>query len=511
MVNSTLLNFNEIFDSLPEDIFDEIFSHLTIREILELRTVCKAFLKATQLRQVWFRAIRRQILGENLTLTRQRKPLGDLETKELEYLARRTMKLAKNMAAHNPRPTSYVTVRDQFRDNEQHSGAEIYITQVMLMDGLAGSKWLLCMSGGFKISVWEILPDPVSCVPAGRWDNPSPMLDVKLNTLPDAEATLAITMQDKAQPGSYRAAIMKLSPLESGKIPAFITLDVLPKPTGSLVYFRGDLLFFFRRRTGNITVINWRTRAEAVFHVKTEEPEELHAYRAFEIHAGKIGLVTVDQIFVFDFPSDEATLFGSSTPRLPLAVHSLTVAGEKMKVEKATIVPYPPTWQLLLPSPDFGMSVILRRKVNSAAHEAFHYLISWNNPTEKEQKGQDSEPAADIQIRCFRKAVIAPHYCADIKYAKSGRGIVLCEAKRNVKNGKSPRKQEGLSAFDPRRRHHLTGEVVWDNEMPWRPFAGIDLPDKVLLNGCTAIDHDDGEGRIVIGTSEGKITILDFA
>lgn len=110
------------------------------------------------------------------------------------------MKLAKNMAAHNPRPTSYTSVRDQARGNEQQSGAEIYITQVMLMDGLAGSKWLLCMSGGFKISVWEILPDPVSCVPAGRWDNASPMLDVKLNTVPDAEGRLAITMQDKSQP-----------------------------------------------------------------------------------------------------------------------------------------------------------------------------------------------------------------------------------------------------------------------------------------------------------------------
>lgn len=109
------------------------------------------------------------------------------------------MKLAKNMAAHNPRPTSWTTVRDQIQSNEQQSSAEIYITQVMLMDGLAGSKWLLCMSGGFKISVWEILADPVSCVPAGRWDNPSPMLDVKLNTIPSAEATLAITMQDKGQ------------------------------------------------------------------------------------------------------------------------------------------------------------------------------------------------------------------------------------------------------------------------------------------------------------------------
>ncbi|KIO30691.1 hypothetical protein M407DRAFT_20221 [Tulasnella calospora MUT 4182] len=503
MVKLALLNFNEIFDTLPEDIYGEIFSHLTIREILELRTVCKAFVKATQLRQVWFQAIQRQILGENLTLTRQRKPLGDLETKELEYLARRTMKLAKNMAAHNPRPTSYTTVRDQIQGNNQQSGAEIYITQVLLMDGLAGSKWLLCMSAGYKISVWEILPDPVSCVPAGRWDNSSPMLDVKLNSVSDAEATLAITMQDKGQPGSYRAVIMKLSPLESGKIPAFTTVDVLPKPPGSLVYFQGDLVFFFRRRTGNITVINWRTKAEAIFHV--QHGDEWPSYRAFEIHAGKIGFVTIDHIYVFDFPSDEATLFESPTPRLPLAVHSLSTAGASMKVEKATVVPYPPSWQLLLPSPDFGMSVILRRKVSSSAHEAFHYLVSWNTPTEKQAKDRDSEAAADIQIKCFRKAVIAPHYCADVKYAKSGRGVVLWQAK---KGGKV---QEGLSAFDPRRRHHLTGEVVWENDMPWRPFAGIDLPGNGLLNGCTAIDHDDGEGRIVVGTSEGKITILDFA
>ncbi|KAG8897393.1 hypothetical protein FRC00_004329 [Tulasnella sp. 408] len=504
MVKAALLNFNEIFDSLPEDIYDEIFSHLTIREILELRTVCKAFLRATQLRQVWFRAIHRQILGENLTLARQRKPLGELETKELEYLARRTMKLAKNMAAHSPRPTSYATVRDQFRGNEQQSGAEIYITQVMLMDGLAGSKWLLCMSGGFKISVWEILPDPVSCVPAGRWDNASPMLDVKLNTVPDAEGRLAITMQDRGQPGSYRCVIMKLSPLESGKIPAFTTLDILPKPTGSLVYFRGDLIFFFRRRLGNITVINWRTKAEAVFHVP--DGEELPSFRALEIHADKIGFVTIDHIFVFDFPSDEATLFESTTPRLPIAVHALTTEdGAPMKIEKAIIVPYPPSWQLFLPSPDFGMSVILRRKINPSAHEAFHYLISWNMPTEKEGKGQDPQAAADIQIKCFRKAVIAPHYCADVKYAKSGRGIILSQAKRSGKV------QEGLSAFDPRRRHHLTGEVVEDSEMPWRPFAPIELPSNVILNGCTAIDHDDGEGRIVVGTSEGKITILDFA
>lgn len=60
---------------------------------------------------------------------------------------------------------------------------------------------------------------------------------------------------------------MQLLPLESGKIPAFITLDVLPKPPGTILYFQGDLVFFFRRRTGNITVINWRTKAEAIFHV----------------------------------------------------------------------------------------------------------------------------------------------------------------------------------------------------------------------------------------------------
>lgn len=64
---------------------------------------------------------------------------------------------------------------------------------------------------------------------------------------------------------------MQLLPLESGKIPAFITLDVLPKPPGSILCFRGDLVFFFRRRTGNITVINWRTKAEAIFHVQDGE------------------------------------------------------------------------------------------------------------------------------------------------------------------------------------------------------------------------------------------------
>ncbi|KAG8953410.1 hypothetical protein FRC04_002252 [Tulasnella sp. 424] len=503
MSKPTLLNGNELFASLPEDVYDEIFSHLTIREILALRNICRAFMNATRIRQVWFHAIQREILGENLTLTRQRGPLRDLPTKDLEYLARRTMKLAKNMAAHNPRPTSWTTVRDQIQSNEQQSSAEIYITQVMLMDGLAGSKWLLCMSGGFKISVWEILADPVSCVPAGRWDNPSPMLDVKLNTIPSAEATLAITMQDKGQAGSYRAVIMQLLPLESGKIPAFITLDVLPKPPGSILCFRGDLVFFFRRRTGNITVINWRTKAEAIFHV--QDGEEWPSSRSFHIHAGKIAFVTIDHIYVFDFPSDETTLFGTQIPRLPLAVHPLTVGGEGMKVEKATVVPYPPSWQLLLPSPDFGMSVILRRKVNASAHEAFHYLISWNNPIEAKTSGQNAEPDADIQIKCFRKAVIAPHYCADVLYAKSGRGIVLWQAKRGGKV------QEGLSAFDPRRRHHLTGEVVWENEMPWRPFAGIELPSSALLSGCTTIDHDDGEGRVVVGTADGKITILDFA
>ncbi|KAG8990357.1 hypothetical protein FRB90_001800 [Tulasnella sp. 427] len=503
MAEPMLLSSGNPFNTVPEDIWEEIFSHMTIREILEVRTVCRAFYKATRLRQVWFRAIQRDIVGENLSICRQREPLRDLPTEELESLARKTMRLAKNMAAHNPRPTSWVSVRDQLQgpSNVQPSGAEIYITQILLLNGIGGSKWLLCMSAGYKISVWEILADPVSCVPAGRLDNPSPILDVQLNNDPEAESNLAITMQDKGRMQSYRAGIMKLSPLETGKIPAFITLETLERPPGSLIYFKGDLIFFFRRRTRNITVINWRTRAEAIFHMP--ECEEWPASRAFEIHAGKMGFVTMDHIYVFDFPSDEATLFGSSAPRLPIAVHPLKAAGAPMKVEKATIVPYPPAWQLVVPSPDYGMSVILRRKVSATAHEAFHYIISWNDPVQSDST--TPAPQSDVQIKSFRKAVIGGHYCADVKYARSGRGIVLWQAKRGGKL------QEGLSAFDPRRRHHLTGEVVWETEMPWRPFAGIDLPGNVVLSACTAFDTDDGEGRIVVGSSDGRITILDFA
>lgn len=113
-------------------------------------------------------------------------------------MAIKATKLARNLATPNPGPTPTAGIQliDQVPSINQ--GLNRYITQALFFPGTNGARWLMSVSAGYRISLWEILGDPLQALPAGRWDNPSSLLDVVLNKKLGEEATFAVTSRDRA-------------------------------------------------------------------------------------------------------------------------------------------------------------------------------------------------------------------------------------------------------------------------------------------------------------------------
>lgn len=135
----------------------------------------------------------------------------------------------------------------------------------------------------------------------------------------------------------------------------------------------------------------------------------------------------------------------------------------------------------------------MRRKNNPGDDEVVHYLVLWGP--------QQTIPV----ITLIRRARISGHYVADLKYARSGRGVLL-SSQRNEED----ELEEGILAFDVRRRHPKTGHVVPAAEAPWRPLSRVRLPPDARLENCTALDYDDAEGRVVVANQSGIISIFDL-
>lgn len=153
------------------------------------------------MRPVWINLIETEIRGRGVQLPRQRKPLSEMSTEELETLAIKAIKLSINMASPTPEPVSYLQQIDQGPEPRRVEERSIgpYITQVLFVRGTGGANWLISVATGFRISCWEVLSDPVSILPAGRWDSPLPIVDVDANRYSLHEGTLAVTHTTRSE------------------------------------------------------------------------------------------------------------------------------------------------------------------------------------------------------------------------------------------------------------------------------------------------------------------------
>ncbi len=143
---------------------------------------------------MWINAASKELFSNGFTLPRCRKPLKDLTGPELETCVTRGVQLYQNFNASTPTPASVFKSADQAPVEEMHGR---YITQVLFVKGENGSTWLLSSGAGCRISCFEVLSEPLSLLPAGRWDSPSTLLDVAANKVFGSEATLAVSTQNR--------------------------------------------------------------------------------------------------------------------------------------------------------------------------------------------------------------------------------------------------------------------------------------------------------------------------
>lgn len=215
------------------------------------------------------------------------------------------------------------------------------------------------------------------------------------------------------------------------------------------------------------------------------------------IHEGKLAVVTAETLYVWKYDEsiwDE----GEETADLPLLVVSLAAYGAK--IDSAYLTIFRPEWTL--PShPDsslLGMTIVMRRKAVSPWNdEIVPYVVYWTSSS--------TSSLEEVNYTQFEPQLVSPHYCADLRIAPSGRGLLVVQAR-----GDDNKIVERLESFDFIPRDPRTGLANSPTpRLTCRPVSLLDAPNGIVT--CTSMDYDDVEGRVVVASSEGKISLFEFA
>ncbi|KAJ7635754.1 hypothetical protein DFH06DRAFT_1220338 [Mycena polygramma] len=494
---------------LPDDVVIYLYDLLEVPGILTLRQTCKRMQKISELRIVWTNACTHQIL-------RHRYPfpevaLDTLTVPALERHVRHAYLLGCRWLSGEPLRGC---VHSEF---EATSGTPV--SDLRFVPGHAGN-WLLLVSKSIWsiITVWEIFDSGAPPIKRFEWSRRDCLLlSFVLNDDPASSAVLAVSI---IQEGHTYIEILSLRE-EAG----FRSLGTIDSPL-TPVHFRGDMLVLCDPIDVSV-VVNWRTGASALL----QRPQDA-SQTAISLHDHCIQVV-VGATYILVVRARSLTLFPNppltTDPPIvhaPLALHSFgwvdgvavtTIIGDSPHPDSSstsTSPPVPPLSILIRPEPDDPWAA-------DDAHSLDLYVLH-------------PEPL-------LPNSTLRPYSFPPVRTARvaSTRGSLQCSALHLGTHGSAvwiephDRSATGL-LHDPfgavplaRQNERLVcaafpGPLFRD----LRETAGLESSDsgehepvvvvgRTLrsneLNNWKALDYDEVRGRVAVGSTRGRITVLSLA
>ncbi|KAG8968400.1 hypothetical protein FRC03_007597 [Tulasnella sp. 419] len=486
---------------LPEDVIIEILVFLTVKDILRSRRLSKRFRHITSLRAVWLNAALYQVIGRGLSLPIQPTPLNEIGPKELEGLVVKATKLERNLLSALPLPTQTLLFEERVRN--------CYITQIFILPGYGG-RWIISVASGRFLTCWEILEDPLGALVAATWDNPGNILDVVVNSLPGHEGVVAIASHRQ---GQFTAEVLSLKSLQCGEVSVFEVIHNYPSFPGRLKLFKGDLLITFRGRSGICIFINWKTGFTAQLDTRALDGGEWEGARqclAVEILRNFVIILTQVGYYIFKVDAD-VTLHKSSA----YAPVYRFLWGD-LDPRAATICKFP----LDHTGNSFNLCILLRNKERTRSNE--DHVTQWLLP-HLDLDYLELQPRDWPNPILISTAVTGSHFQPDLHCGSSGRGFWM---QKIVSNPESARMEMAMDNAVHATRAELPEETPVSFDFSNRHFQmrshwipGISSPMKVnypstgdfSISRCTAMAYEDTVGRLVTGSFDGKVRLIDYA
>ncbi|KAF9038578.1 hypothetical protein BJ165DRAFT_1407721 [Panaeolus papilionaceus] len=255
-------------DSLPSDIYLQIFMHLDIPEILLVRRVCKEFLELSNSRVIWRNCLQKRVTDAHIPIPGlKNRSLDSLPPRDLERLVYRALELRKNWNAESPVKTreAVLPVADPVHVvslNFIRNGGRSLLVSLRLYTNLRPRV--------FHLEVWDLEDWLPRCV-AQRKMNQGEFRGMATNSFSrEGEAIIVLS----------NGVNLEVLGFDSATQDGFSVLRSIEAPTQPVQFLSGSLALM--RHTHHPNLLRLldvsSSQTDLVLQSRTAEPFETHGF-----------------------------------------------------------------------------------------------------------------------------------------------------------------------------------------------------------------------------------------
>ncbi|KAF8316482.1 uncharacterized protein EI90DRAFT_3158884 [Cantharellus anzutake] len=504
--------------TLHLDVLVEILTYLEVCDILALQRTRKDIRDVTRLHAVWKNVLEKQIIpsGESLSLP-SGVLLSDLSVGELKQAAIYAARLQRNWASEVPRVFTYTEF--------PVAVPSAYVQIAFLLPG-QGGKYLLTISGGNVVSIWHLEPNLRRSRRILIWGTSGAIVKAVPNSDSGDRATIALShVADQRE----HTTLYNLTFAENdrGKTTVHYEKIFEEELPGRLKILRGNLIGLYRGSNFRGYLFNYRR--QVMIELKGAQPitrfRGALGFPAMEVLSDCVIIIQPFSVDIFALPD----IAWNTEPQLPetdsvfqAQLISSAFLPEMVDWQSGIIIPYCAPYPAQRTSPPSQPISILVREKRGKLHIMNHFYVY--NPPKYDPKSlrlhahlsiTAASPGSFIETPLFvaqHRAGVHPHFFYDIVASpRSGRGLWL----ENTTSPVMSRSLERLILFNVGENvvddFPLSDIGLFDNsESTCRgaKAGGSNVPDGV--RNCSYCSFDDGTGRVVVATHDGRIRVLQF-
>ncbi|KAJ7213733.1 hypothetical protein B0H12DRAFT_370794 [Mycena haematopus] len=484
------------FHDLPDDVVIYLFELLDVPHILTLRQTCKRMHKISQLRIVWTNACNHQILHQCYPFPAE-VAIDALPVPDLERHVRHASLLVARWLSDRP---PYCGVCYEF---DATDGTPVY--DLRFLPGHAGTRIIAVSKSIWSIiAVWELSESGAPPLKRFEWSKRNSLLGkYVINGDKTSDAVLAVSV---IQGGHAHVEVLSIHKELGFRLLATIDSTLTP------VYFHGDVLVLCDPIDVSV-VMNWKSGVSAILRRPQDASQTAISLndRCIQVVFSVAGILVVRERSLTLFPNPPLT----ADPPLvhaPFAMHSF---GWVDGVAVATILGLTTDSNIDSPPP---LSILIR-------------------PESDDPWAADDDHELDLYVLhpepTFPHSTIRPYTFPPVHTARvpSSRGSLQCRDLRLGVHGTAvwiepqDRSSTGLLAdvhAPVARQNERLVCAVFPGPL-FRPGAAdpdlgvapIPVRSRTLraneLNNWKALDYDEVRGRVAIGSTRGRITVLSLA
>ncbi|KAH9927373.1 hypothetical protein B0H21DRAFT_133967 [Amylocystis lapponica] len=501
-------------EDIDDDTLIVIFSLLSVKSISAMRMTCRRMATISYMRIVWHNAYVQRVLYEGFPFPH--RPITSMDALELEHRVRHAIRLGTFWLSPSATPR-------KLSGFQASSGTGI--SDVRFLPG-HGGDWLVTVSKGIwsMITCWDISSNEQT--PSRKVAEWSPkgaiFTGFVVNSDPESEGIIATSVIAGSRHDIQILSIVT----EDGGQAAFRTVCSINSPFRPIT-LQGDLIAF-SNDSFETTIMNWRSGAAALLCSSEEPADQNFQYnrclRVLFAHRSVL-IVRARSVELFSQPS----LHPPGAPSLsshPIASHSFGW------IDGVSVSPQLPDPHGDAPSIE-SLSILLRAESDnpwsSDAYTIDLFSIQPNptytddTPASDASTAVSSPPAGPAalpyvfppvhtmlstpSVRGFLRCtdvVLGYHGTAIWIQPRPTRGADLTTFDVHASEAQAPERQrtgESLTAAvfaGPLHRRHpnanLGARMLWENA-----DGG---------GNWNAIDYDEEMGRIAMGSTHGRVTVL---